>query len=438
MRTPLLSHFRLSSRQLFFGAPLVLGLLSLSACTRPTVGFCNIDEECNFGQYCAQPAHECTDGTVIRGLFSGGQTVPPTASDASGSFRMIVNPDGLSGSYTLNHSVQNPGTIKLFRGRIGSAGVATNKPPLMNTSGTLDLDPDLVSDLKVGTYYLQISSTEFPNGEVRAQLYSSNPADTHEVVGLSGVLSGLQEHIPLEVPGTGSVQMTLDEDKQSISYNYSINALDSTPLGLHIHHAGFGLDGPIICDLPMMVGPSVMGTLSAETILGCVTDPQRNLPQKHIWRIALKSGLGYLNLHTNRNAGGELRAQLLPTKALPFGVLLKTTPIDANSQPKGQVSFYLSADQSVLAYKLSTAGVQNITSAVFVRGSVAGRVELDCPSLSLSGGKDKAQGTCPLVQSPTGTQIGQADLTNGELYIVIKTTAVPTGELEGHLVLPKG
>lgn len=408
------------------------GLSSLGGCTRPTVGYCEADEQCDFGQYCSLPAHECIAGVVIRGEFSGGQVVPPTSSPASGSFMMVVNADSTSGSYTLSHNVTNATSIDLYQGMVGKAGVSTKKLTL-DKSGTLALDPDLVRAMKVGNYSLQISSPQLPNGEVRAQLFSSNPEDTAETISLDGILSGEQQNPPNTSPGFGQVHMELDEATQNINYSYTWNGLMGTVNGVHIHAGGFNVDGPHICDLQGTTSASVNGTLSEADILACVTDSRRYLSEKHIWRIIMKSGDAYLNIHTDLFAKGEIRAQLLRSKALPFGVVLN--PVSGSgAMAAGIAKFYVNADQSMMSFYLSTDKVQNVTGAVLTRGS--GGPELKCDALTASGGADQSQGYCPILQTPGVSDIGVADLTGNNLFLRIKTTAHPTGELEAQLNLP--
>ena len=91
----------------------------------------------------------------------------------------------------------------------------------------------------------------------------------------------------------------------------------------------------------------------------------------------------------------------------------------------------------MMSYLLSTTQVQP-TAAVLTRGQGVGATELTCASLTARAGKDKSQGYCTLSATPQGNEIGIADLTGKNLFLRIKTTANPNGELEGPLVLPQG
>ncbi len=430
----LFSKAQLSFVEMALPALAAFVLLCLPSCTRPTIGFCNVDEDCDFGQYCSQPAHQCQNGTVIRGVFSGGQVVPPTSSVTDGTFEMIVSDDLSSGTYTLDMTtpVTNATKMELFLGKVGAIGTVVRTLPL-DPSGTMTLDPDTVTAMKIGAYYLQISSPTFPNGEARAQLYSDNPTDTMEIVNLHGVLSGLQVSPSNTSPATGHTDVTLDETTSSVNYSYTYTTLEGTVTGVHVHRGGFNVNGPHTFDLPATPALSSSGTLSRSDLLSQLTDPTLYIAQKHLWRILMKSGLTYLNIHSTMFVIGEIRAQLLPTAAIPFNVPLAT----ANGMgAQGQGQFYLSADGTMLAYRLSH-NVQSPTGAVIAKGPTSAN-PLTCAALSSSGGLDQSQGYCQLVPTPSGTQIDLQSLKQGLYFLVIQSTASPTGEISGKIVVPSG
>src|ERR1700712_479392 len=68
------------------------------------------DEACTRAQYCEGPALQCNPAIVLRALLSGDQVVPPTASQATGDFQMIVNEAQTSAHYTLNLNFAQPAT----------------------------------------------------------------------------------------------------------------------------------------------------------------------------------------------------------------------------------------------------------------------------------------------------------------------------------------
>lgn len=425
------------SRSLFSGLLGGTALLSLWAanvgCTRVTPGFCNLDEECQLGQFCSLPAHECTTGTVIRGEFSGGQLVPPTASPADGTFSLLVSDSGGPSSYTFKHSLPNATKMELFLGRVATNGTRIRDLPL-DASGTLMLDPDTVRAMKVGDYYLQISSAAFPNGEIRAQLFSLTPDDGRDVVMLSAPLSGRVSSPGNDSPAKGRVQITLDETNGTLAYSLQHSGLQGTVTGLHLHRGGFNINGPHVLDLPASTVTPLTGIISDQEVRAQLDDPMLYRPQKHLWRMLIKSGLTYLNVHSDKFVKGEIRGQLVPSLAVPFNVPLRP-PMGSASQAQGEGQFFLSADGAFLAFRL-THTVANPTSAALVKGPMGMRQNLACVDLTASKGADKAQGYCQVAPAAAANVLDINSLRQGNVSLVINSGAAPMGEIEGQLIVP--
>lgn len=407
--------------------------LSSSGCSRVTPGFCNLDEECQVGQFCAQPAHECTAGTVIRGEFSGGQQVPPTASPAEGTFSLLVSDNGGASAYTFKHTVVSPGKAELFLGRVGKIGTRIRDIPL-DAAGSLMLDPDTVRAMKVGDYYLQITSPAFPNGEVRAQLFSLHPDDGRDVVMLRAPLSGRESSPGNDSPAKGSVQITLDEANGTLAYNLQHSGLQGTVTGLHLHRGGFNVNGPHVLDLPASAMTPFTGVLTADVVTAQLNDPMLYRSQKHLWRMLIKSGLTYLNVHSDAFVKGELRGQLVPTLAVPFNVPLRP-PAAVTSQAQGEGQFFLSEDGATLAFRL-THTVTSPTGAALVKGTGVSRQVLACSALTMSAGADKAQGYCQVAAAAANNVLDINSLRQGNVSLVINSTTAAMGEVEGVLLVP--
>ncbi|MBL9007758.1 MAG: CHRD domain-containing protein [Myxococcales bacterium] len=423
-----------SLRSGLLGGAAVLSLWSANlGCTRVTPGFCNLDEECQFGQFCALPAHECTSGMLIRGEFSGGQMLPPTASPSEGSFALLVSENGGPSTYTFKHNVPNPTKLELFLGRVGKNGTRIRELPLDGT-GSLMLDPDTVRAMKVGDYYLQLSSNAFTNGELRAQLFSLNPEDGRDVVMLSAPLSGRVSSPGNDSPARGRVQITLDEQAGTVAYSLQHSGLQGMVTGLHLHRGGFNINGPHVLDLPASPVTPLSGVLGANDVLAQLQDPTLYRSQKHLWRMLIKSGLTYLNVHSDKFVKGELRGQLVPSLAVPFNVPLRP-PMGSASQAQGEGQFYLSEDGATLAFRLSHS-VTNVTSASLVKGPVGARMKLDCSALTMSAGADKAQGYCQVAAAAMNNVLDISSLRQGSIWLLIHSSTAPMGEIEGQLVVP--
>lgn len=107
-------------------------------------------------------------------------------------------------------------------------------------------------------------------------------------------LSGAQEVPPVSVPGSGSGSFTIGEDG-SIAGSVSTTGVEGTMA--HIHMAARGTNGPVIVPLTKS-GNTYTAPAGAK-----LTEAQMQ---------AYKARNLYVNVHTAKNKGGEVRAQLLP------------------------------------------------------------------------------------------------------------------------------
>jgi hypothetical protein len=107
-------------------------------------------------------------------------------------------------------------------------------------------------------------------------------------------LSGAQEVPPVSVPGSGSGSFTIGDDG-SVQGSVTTNGVPGTMA--HIHIGARGQNGPVIIPL------TKNGDIYTAPAGAKLTDAQMQ---------AFKAGNLYVNVHSERNKGGEVRAQLQP------------------------------------------------------------------------------------------------------------------------------
>ena len=105
-------------------------------------------------------------------------------------------------------------------------------------------------------------------------------------------LSGAQEVPPVSVPGSGSGSFTIGADG-SVTGSVTTTGVQGTMA--HIHIGARGTNGPVIVPLTK-AGDTYTAPAGAK-----LNDTQMQ---------AFKAGNLYVNVHTDRNKGGEVRAQL--------------------------------------------------------------------------------------------------------------------------------
>ena len=107
-------------------------------------------------------------------------------------------------------------------------------------------------------------------------------------------LTGAEEVPPVSVSGSGSGRITVADDG-AVSGSVSTTGVQGTMA--HIHQGAKGQNGPVIVPL----------TKSGDTYTvpaGAKLNPAQ--------LSAFKAGNLYINVHTDRNKGGEVRGQLQP------------------------------------------------------------------------------------------------------------------------------
>jgi hypothetical protein len=112
---------------------------------------------------------------------------------------------------------------------------------------------------------------------------------------------------------SGTVSITINPD--SLSYKVTAMGLSSPVTVAHIHTGAPGVAGPVIVPLTISAGsdPSTAsgeGTIDASAIKGKNPDGSPMTMKDLI--AALQSGGTYVNVHTQNNKPGEIRAQMTP------------------------------------------------------------------------------------------------------------------------------
>ena len=125
-----------------------------------------------------------------------------------------------------------------------------------------------------------------------------------EAMTFTADLSGDQEVPAVETLGLGSANVTLEGNRLMLDGTFQgiesdLMEVAGTPA--HIHEAPMGENGPVV--FPVAV------TVNEDGRSGTVSLSEELTPEQ---LEAFMAGRFYLNIHTQENGGGELRAQLVP------------------------------------------------------------------------------------------------------------------------------
>ena len=144
---------------------------------------------------------------------------------------------------------------------------------------------------------------------------ADHPADAR-----TKAISGFAEVPPKLSPGTGSFEAQIGAD--SITYTLTYSALTSPATVSHIHFGEPGVNGGVVAFLcgggtkPACppTGGTVTGTIVASDIIGIATPgtSDQGLAAGDLTGAIglLEAGDGYVNVHSQRFPGGEIRSQI--------------------------------------------------------------------------------------------------------------------------------
>ena len=157
-------------------------------------------------------------------------------------------------------------------------------------------------------------------GYADAQQFHATLSGLNEVGGSGGGETG-----PILSAGTGTLQLTLDQQAGTLNYQLNYGGTFSSTVGQsHIHFAPPGVAGGIVVFLCTNLGNgptgtpacppapgSVSGTLTAANV---VADAGQNIPAMDFAALvtAITTGHAYANIHTANFLAGEIRGQVKP------------------------------------------------------------------------------------------------------------------------------
>jgi CHRD domain-containing protein len=244
----------------------------------------------------------------IRTLLNAAQEVPsPTGavSNAGGTFSATITKSdtGASVSWQLSFSglTGNAIAAHIHTGAVGSPGpvvLALCGPCTSPASGTGNLTDAALQAIEGGTAYVNVHTPTNPGGEIRGQLATT--------AGVSTRLTSRQE-VPRPKGNvkraTGSFTGTVVKlgTTGTIAWRLRFSKLTGRAIAAHIHVGRIGKAGPVILALcgPCRNGQRGTANVTAATLA------------------ALESGRAYVNVHTPKNPGGEIRGQI---RAVPLTI----------------------------------------------------------------------------------------------------------------------
>src|SRR5262245_17572695 len=224
---------------------------------------------------------------------------------------------GVNGPVVINTGLSGTNTVVSADGN----GVISRDVPITSSDTAFDYLRGVIE--KPENYYVNIHTTTFPGGIIRAQLlketyhFKANMSPSNEVPPITTVNTSATGWITAKISrdATGAINggtVTFDVD-------YS-NSGGATFTGLHIHYPGVaGVNGPVIINTGIGGANTVQSASGGGNVTRIVNvDSSSATGLATLGALITAPDTAYVNIHTTQFAGGVARSQMFPiVNALP-------------------------------------------------------------------------------------------------------------------------
>jgi hypothetical protein len=250
-----------------------------------------------FGFVVANAQTQRAPTRVFRVTLAGESETPAGDPVATGTARIRVRAGQPKVCYQLAaHDLSGPAAAAhIHRALAGTAGpviIPLRTPNAAGTSsGCAKARRSLVKAILAhpSRYYVNVHTTEFPAGAIRAQLVGSRP--------VLGTILHLQLKGTSEPNASGTAVLRIRKDAGLICYRLRAENVTLPTVAAHIHKGAAGVNGPVVVPF---TAPGADGTSS-----GCATASASLIDDI----LANRAGY-YVNVHTKEHPAGAIRAQL--------------------------------------------------------------------------------------------------------------------------------
>ncbi len=372
----------------------------------------------------ADTAHQ--SATPFSASMSGAAERPnPTTSTGTGfglfslegnTLRFSINYSGLSGAATAAH-IHGPGGVNtaapvilslapFAAGPLGTSGAF---------SGTVVISDVFKALILAGETYVNVHTPNNPSGEIRGQIAP---------VLMQASLGGTQEVPPVAGSGRALGEFALVGNQ--LNFNVAYQELSGAATAAHIHGpAPIGSNAPVLISLVPFNG-GAFGTNG--TLSGVVTLTPDDLGE-------IIGGSTYVNIHTAKNPGGEIRGQLLPQAVgVPLSISLSAAAEKPNPTASNGSGFgLLSLEGETLRFSITYSNLNSPAIAAHIHGPASSQQSTSVV-ISLIPFNGGAFGTSGQLAGSVAVTPAQRDmLLSGLAYANIHTTNYPGGEIRGQI-----
>src|SRR3990170_3919242 len=346
--------------------------------------------------------------------LDGNQETPnPVVTTATGTAWAVLSPDMTTLTYHVTYA-QLDSTFTASHFHLAPAGVGGGVVQEITFSDSTSTESwtgfteNIISELLKNKLYLNVHTTNNPNGEIRGQLIQQG-----EIMFTARLEGNNETPNPIATSGNGTAWAVLSADKSTLSYNVTYAQLDSPFTAAHLHLAPTGVGGGVVHPI-IFIGNSASGqwTGLADSILAKLVKEQI-----------------YLNVHSQKYPGGEIRDQLHNVGGIGLTAWLdgsQETPNPVSTNAKGTGWAVLKDTAKSIEHNITIAGLSSNFTAAHFHNEIAG----------VGGGVVHPITFSDSSSSGTWTGFAQniiSELLKNRLYFNVHTVNNPGGEIRGQI-----
>lgn len=383
--------------------------------------------------------------TVFEAQLSSSNEVSPVTTSASGTLTATLNGNELSVSGSFENlssdlAADVAGGAHIHSGMAGENGEvlfalsadvnADNRSgSFSEAENTFTLTGEQVATLKARGMYVNIHSEQYASGELRAQLLPES--DAYYRANLSGAF----EAPSVKTMASGALNLELRGDSLFVSGSFSdLESNFNTEIagGSHLHIGKAGSNGSVALSL----NASLEADQKSGTYLAADNAFELTAEQK----TALKNREMYVNIHTESNASGELRGQVVSASSTTFYATLSGSAEIPSVETSAAGAAVLELQGDTLMVSGSFTGLESAFNADIAGGSHlhighAGENGSVGFSLDANVNAELSGGVYTTENNTFELSAEQVQLLiNREIYVNIHSLQNPGGELRGQVL----
>jgi hypothetical protein len=362
--------------------------------------------------------------------LSGANALPVANGQAYGlgSFGLTLDKSKLSFKIICQDMSGAINSAMLHFGSIGSTGtMAADITSSVNgniITGSIVPTVNMLDSLFKGKIYLNISTTTYPNGELRSQLIN------YKGLAFDISATGNQMVPPVSSPGEAVGVVRLTPNLDTLYYDIVAEGLNSTIDYAHLHIGNFGFPyvntSYQIDFTPTIVGNRIKGKHSGATI--------SSINKNRL----LVSNLALI-VHTGAHPAGELRGQVVRYAREAYTINLtgnQVVPATGSSAYGSGIVSISRKDEDAHYMWLAGNLSSTATSAKFHKNKIGlnGNQILDLSNImNVSGTSASANGFWKNTDATPFLPSNAIQMSKDSIYLEISNASFPNGEIRGQV-----